>query len=284
MDVIGFAGAGCSVAKIFEKYSQYSVHYIDVDLHGDSKYSLLKSKTMEEAEQNTPVFLKLIKKLKNEVIFICAGSGVTSGSILAVLEQIKHLQITLIYIRPDIDLLNTKAKQREKVVHGILQHFARSGMLKQLCLIDNNKVVEVLGNLSIVEYYTKINEMIANSFHMLNYFKNVDSIMSNISAPREINRISTIGIYNIEEAREKYFYDIESIREKCFYFAFNKHSLNEEKNLLNKISKQMKKAGQSEFTDVSYNITATTYEENFAYIEAYTNFIQGEKIVDKSSE
>ena len=50
-----------------------------------------------------------------------------------------------------------------------------------------------------------------------------------------------------------------------------------EANLLNKISEKMKKAGQSEFTDISYNITATTYEENFAYIEAHTNFIQGEK-------
>ena len=119
---------------------------------------------------------------------------------------------------------------------------------------------------------------------MLNYLKNTDSIMTSISRPNEINRISTIGVYDIEEQSEKYFFDFENIREKHFYFAFNEQTLNEEKNLLNKISEQIKKAGQSEFTTVSYDITATTYEEKFAHVEAHTNFIQGEKTVDKSSE
>ena len=108
--------------------------------------------------------------------------------------------------------------------------------------------------------------------------------MTNVSVPHEINRVSTIGIYDTEKSEEKYFYDIENIREKHFYFAFNEETLNKEKKLLNKISKQIENAGQSEHTTVSYDITATTYEKNFAYIEAHTNFIQGEKIVDKSPE
>jgi hypothetical protein len=277
MDIIGFGGAGCNVAKTFEVYSQYKIHYIGVGLRGADSYSLLKANTMEEAETNVPKFSKLIKKLKNEVVFICAGSGINSGSILGTLEQFKHLPITVIYIKPDYDLLSEKEKQRERVAHGVLQQFARSGLLKRMYLFDNAKIAEILGGLSIVEYHSKINQMIGNSLHMLNYFKNADSIMTNISDPQEINRISTVGVYNFEEEAEKYFYDIVHVREKHFYFAFNDETLNKEKNLLNKISGQIKNAGQSEYTAVSYDITATTYEENFAYIEAHTNFIQGEK-------
>jgi len=284
MDIIGFGGAGCNIAKTFKAYSQYKIHYIDVGQRGPDGHPLLRTNTMEEAETHVPKFSKLVKKLKGGVVFICAGAGISSGSILGTLEQFKHLPITVIYIKPDYDLLGEKEKQRERAVHGILQQFARTGLLKRIYLFDNAKIADILGGLSIVEYHSKINQMIGDSFHMLNYFKNTDSIMTNTSDPQEINRISTVGIYNFEEEKEKYFYDIAHVREKHFYFAFNEETLNKEKNLLSKISEQIKSAGQPEFTAVSYDITATTYEENFAYIEAHTNFIQGEKVVDKSSE
>ena len=70
---------------------------------------------------------------------------------------------------------------------------------------------------------------------------------------------------------------MENIREKHFYFALNQHALEKEKGMLKKIKEQVKKAGQSGQTSVSYDITATTYEENFAYVVSHTNFIQGEK-------
>jgi len=277
MDVIGLGGTGCEIARLFEEYPQYNVHYVDTDISGASNHSLLTSSTMEAAEQNTPNFIKLVAELKDEVVFITAGGGITSGSTLAILEQIKHLQVTVVYIKPDINFLNVMAKQRERVVHGVLQQFARAGLLKQIYLVDNAKIAEILGGLSINEYHRKINKMLVHSLHMLNFLKKSNSVMTNVSAPHEINRVSTLGIYDAAANEEKYFYDIENIREKHFYFAFNEDTLSNEKNLLNKISTQIKSAGQSEFTDVSYNITATTYEENFAYIEAYTNFIQGEK-------
>ena len=218
--------------------------------------------------------------MTGEVIFICAGSGKTSGSILAFLEQIRRLDIVVLYVQPDRNLLNKEALIREKITFNILQQFARSGLLKKIFLFNNLEMSRILNNLSIVEYFNKINSTIANSVHMLNYFKNTEAVVKSVSDPLEMNRVATIGLYDMEKEEEKYFFNIENIREKNFYFAFNEETLKGEVNLLNKISEKMKKAGQSEFTDISYNIAATTYEENFAYIEAYTNFIQGEKIVD----
>ena len=284
MNIVGFSKTGCNIAEKLSKYPQYSCFYVGVGLKGKNCFNLPASKTMEEAEKRTPSFSILAEKMKDEMFFFCSGNEIAGGSILTFLEQFKHLKISVIYVRPDLDLLGEKERIREKVVFSVLQQYARSGLFERICLIDSVKVAEILGNLSIIEYHDKISAMIADSFHMLNYLKNADSVMSNVSIPHEINRISTLGVYNSEEGSEKYFYDIENIREKHFYFAFSEEALNEEKNLLNKISKQIKNAGQSEHTTVSYDITATTYEENFAHVEAHTNFIQGEKTVDKSSE
>ena len=274
MDVVAVGTPACNIAKNFEVYEQYQIYYIDIGLTGKNCFSLPRAKTMEEVEQNTPKFTNLIKNLQNKVMFVCSGGGVSSGSILAILEQMKHLNVDVFYIQPDIVLLNEKARLRSRIVFRVLQEYARSGMLKKLFLIGNKEVSKILGDLSISEYYIKINSLIAESIHMLNFLKNADSTMTNLSKIRDINQIATFGIYNMEEQDEKYFFNIENIREKQFYFAFNEDTLEKEKDLLNKISGYVEKAGQSDLTSVSYDITATTYETDFAYIISHTNFIQ----------
>jgi len=284
MDIIGFGKIGCGIARQLAEHPQYNVFYIDVGVTGRNCYALPDSNTAEEAEEKTPNFSRLVKKVDKRLFFFCSGHEVPGGSILATLEQFKNLKINVVYIRSDLDLLSEKERLQEKVTFNILQQYARSALFEKIILVDDHRVANILGNLSIVEYRQRINSFIAKSFHMVNYFKNSESVMSNISPPREINRICTIGIFCMETGKEKYFFDLDYLREKQFYFAFGEETLNKEKNLLNKISTQVKNAGQSEFTSVSYDITATTYEENFTYVEAYTNFIQGEKIVDNSSE
>ena len=275
MEVVGFGTAGCKIAKNFEKYPQYSVHYVDVGVSGKNCYNLPKSKTMEEAEKNIPEFPKLTRAIgKNRAFFICVGGGETSGAILGVLEQIKNAELNVVYIRPDLSFLNEGETRQEKVVYRILQEFARSGLFERIYILDNAKVADIVGDLSIVEYFPKINQAIVNSLHMINYLSNSDSVIGNICETKEMNRISTVAIYDLEKNEEKCFFNLESPREKYFYFAFNEQTLEKEKNMLKKISKQVKKAGQSDLTSVSYDITATTYETNFAYVVLHTNFIQ----------
>ena len=278
MEVIGFGGAGRKIAKGFEKYTQYNVHYVDVGISGKNCYKLPRSKTIERAEETVPKFLKLTRAIKkNKTFFICAGARVTSGAILRTLEQIKEAKITLVYIRPDLSFLNEEEAKREKVTYRILQEFARSGLLEKMCIIDNACVAEILGDLSIVEYFSKINHALINTLHMINYLAESDSIIGNVYDTRETNRISTVSAYNLDKNQEKPYFLMENIREKHFYFALNQQTLEKEKGMLKKIKEQVKKAGQSGQTSVSYDITATTYEENFAYVVSHTNFIQGEK-------
>ena len=49
MNVVGFGGAGCKIAGLFEKYSQYNVYYADVDISGPNSFALPQAETMEEA-------------------------------------------------------------------------------------------------------------------------------------------------------------------------------------------------------------------------------------------
>jgi len=270
MHVIGFGGAGCKIAIKFSDYTQYEVHLVDKG----QEYQLPATNTIEEAEKTAPFFQELVEKIDDDVIFICSGSGITSGAMLAVLESIKHAKITVLYIKPDVAFLNSAAKQRERLVYNVLQQYAHSGAFERLYIFSNPSMASILGELSISEYYDKINSLISGTVHMINYLNNTDSIMSNISPTAETNRISTIGFYDSATATEKYFFDLKNIREKNFYYTFSERTLTEEKNLLNKIATEIKSAGQDELTTVSYSITSTEYENSYVYLVAHTNFVQ----------
>ena len=270
MHIIGVGKAGSNIAKKFKKYPQYTTHCIGLT----QEYKLPDCKTMEEMEQNTPDFPELIEKVSGDTIVLCAGGGIQSGALMRLLGALTNVNIKMVYIRPEINFVSPVAKQREKLAYNVLQEYARSGMFERLYIVHNTKISNILGNLSVGEYFNKINEFIAETVHMINYFKNSEAVMSNITQPRDVCRISTIGVYDLEEEKENYFFELENIREKNFYYSFSDENLNENNNLLNEIRQQIEKAGQEEKIDVSYNISRNEYGKNFAYLMAHTNFIQ----------
>ena len=270
MNIIGLGQGGCKIAKQFEQYSQYKIFCVDVK----EEYDLAESKTMEEAEKNFQPFPELTKKVKGPTCVFLVGGGIVSGSLMALIGSLTNANVSVAYIRPDKNFLNPRAKLRDNLVYKVLQEYARSGAINRLFLLGNDTISDILGDLSIAEYFETINKTIASTFHMLNYLDNISSVMSNVSEPMEVNRISTLGYYDSSEGEEKYFYDLQNIREKNFFYTFSQKTLSEEKNLLNKISNQIMNAGQEDFTTVSYSITSTSYEENYVYLLAHTNFTQ----------
>ena len=109
MNIIGFGHIGCEIAKKISEYAQYKVFYIDVGLEGKNCYALTASKTVEEAEKKTPDFTPPVNRVKGHIFFFCTGHEVSGGSILATLEQFKHLSVDIVYVRQNLDLLSKKA-------------------------------------------------------------------------------------------------------------------------------------------------------------------------------
>ena len=270
MHIIGIGKAGSNIAKKFKKYPHYNIHTVGLT----QQYKLPPCSTMEEMEKNTPYFADLVKDVSGDIIVFCAGGGVQSGCLMRLLSSLTDVNINMVYIRPEINFVSPVAKQRERLVFNVLQEYARSGLLERIYLVHNTKISNILGNLSVGEYFNKINEFIAETVHMINYFKNSNAIMSNITRPKDVNRISTIGVYNLEEETEDYFFNMQNIREKNVYYSFSQENLNGNNNLLNEIRDQIENAGQDGAIDVSYNISPNEYGKNFAYLVAHTNFIQ----------
>lgn len=273
MNILGLGKGGCAVADLFSQYPEYKVYKADTGIKGKNCFNVPFCKTIEEYEEKLPEF-KALAKLKGETIFVLCGGGNISGAALKLLEQVKQTQITVLYIRPDPNLISSEIATKDRVVFNILQEFTRGGLFKKMIIISNPQVENLLGGLSIMEYYDSLNKVIVSTIHMINYLLTAKDVFGKMTAERDVDRISTVGILNLEEGIENYLYALSTPRQKIFLYAVKQDDLTTNKELIKMIQQQTRNSYSGTELDISYKITTTNYESNFVYIISNTNIIQ----------
>ena len=132
--VIGFGGVGCRIAKCFDHYSQYNTICVDnSELDWKDKWVIGKESTPEDYENNFKTIPKRIKdKIKDDVVFVLSGSGSVSSGALRFLYQIRDKNVSILYVRPELDLLDQKQTMQERMVFSVLQEYTRSGIFRNI--------------------------------------------------------------------------------------------------------------------------------------------------------
>ena len=213
-NIIGLGNGGSQIATTFADlpdYSSSTIFRIDCEDQEIKKPNcvdilITRQPKAEDYDANPPNIKKYFKKIKGEVLFIVAGAGSIAMASLSILEQLKSREITVIYIKPDIEFLGAEAKIREKVIYNVFQEYARSGLFKRLYLVSNTKVEQAMGGVSIISYFDKINKTIVNTFHTMIALHNLKPVTSTFSEMSIGTRISTFGIVDAENNEEKLFF------------------------------------------------------------------------------
>ena len=273
--IIGLGAAGCNIADEFAKYSQYKIYKIDNGLDGlrqEGVYDMPWQDSVERYEERCPDMTNFFKNVSGEVLFVVGGSGNISGAALSILQHLKHCDINVLYIRPEIELLSTLKSRHEWVTFNVLQEYARSGVFKRIYLISNPFLEKNIGGAPVVGYYDRLNNMIVSTMHMINIYNHNEPVNSTFSEPEDMCRISTIGLSDLEKNEKKWFFSLDNVEEMRYYYAINIEELENNSELFKTIRDQVKgekKAG--------YSIYSTNYEQNFVYTVSYTSEIQRQK-------
>jgi len=162
ISVVGLGSAASKIAEKFSDFSQYNVYLMNDNIGRTSKYKLKLKKydTPEEYEGNIPNVKKFFAGIDDHIQFFIVGSSYSSNYSLGILEQIKDKKIDLYYIKPDTELLTGIPKLLENVGFGVLQEYARSGLLNSITLISNLNVEKIIENIPIKTYFDVINRSI----------------------------------------------------------------------------------------------------------------------------
>ena len=264
MITIGLGNAGINICRKLENLGKYKT----VELHGGK--GLPECQTHEEYEASVP---KLGNKLKlgknNDIWLIVCGAARVSGATLAILEQMKDREVKVMYIVPDPFFLSTTQKLQHKVTFGVLQEYARSGMINSLWLVDNKEATKIVGEGSLGSYYDNTNSAIANFLANYNWFKNSEPIMGNLHEPKQISRICTLSIGEIEKNEEKLYFLLDNITESCYYYSISSEDKENDKKLLSRIRSYLETKKETTF-----GIWENASNRSFFYSIKFTHYIQ----------
>ena len=122
-------------------------------------------------------------------------------------------------------------------------------------------------------YYEVLNQAIVNMIHMINVFRNSEPVIGNFIAPSELSRIATIGLLEIDEDAESWFYDLTNPRDVVYYYGINESELREDGTLFKKITNYVKSRLDDKM-NVSYGVYKTTYDQKYCYCIKYTSMVQ----------
>lgn len=274
MNIVGLGAAGCKIAECLGEYPQYNIYKIDVGIEGEKCYTLPECETAEEYEAaKLPKIKTFFKGMKGETMLIVGGSGKVSCASLRILENIRNLPISILYIKPDMSLLSESALLRERVVYGVLQEYARSGVFEKIYLVSNEMLDEIIDGAPIIGYHDKLNEVLVPTFHMINVFENTEPVIGKIEKPKITHRIVTIGLYDSDKNQEKKFFSLDNVREKCYIYGINEEKLKNDGKLFKKIMNQVKSKAE-ENVKISYAVYSTEYDYDIAYVIERTPHVQ----------
>lgn len=276
MDIVGLGTAACNIVDTFSKYPQYNLYKIDTEERDGNFFRISGSNTPEETEEIVPDMTDFFSNLGDEVMFFVVGSGLISAASLAVLQQIKDKKVTLFYIQPKVNNLTGTRKKLEKVAFGVLQQYARSGLIDEIVLISNQKIANMIGNLPVIGYFTKINEMISSTIHFINVFERSKHVYGILEEKENVCRISTVGLLDPTNSEESVFYDLDLVREKEYFYALNNARLLSESSLVAEIENSMEQKKENSLTKISYRLYSTEYETEFGYCRFRTSKVQGD--------
>jgi len=273
--VVGLGGVGCKVAKRFDSYPQYNIICIDDEKTGwTDQLVVKKQQTPEGYEESFKTIPKRIKdKIKDDVILVLSGSSMVSSIALRLLHQVRDRQVSILYVRPELDLLDEKQTMQEKVIFSVLQEYTRSGLFKNIFLTSNAEMDKLVENASIKEYYPTMNNLIASVFHMVMVFEHQDPEVSNFSDINETRRVCTLGILDMQNDTESLLFPMTDVMDTRLYYGISKASLAEDQSLQRNIIKLIKNKNQ-ELCKYSYGVYETQYETDFCYIKTYSSKVQ----------
>jgi hypothetical protein len=285
ISVIGIGNGASAIAQKFSGTPQYEVYTLNDKVLKNSKYKfrLKKYDVPEDYENNTPDLTKFFANIRETVQVFIVGSSYSSNYALGILEQLKEKEIEIFYIQPDVELLIGIPKLVEATVFGVLQEYARSGLFKSITLISNLNLEQIVGEISIKNYFDSLNTSIYSTIHYINFFNHADPEIGNVARPAPINRIRTIGFLNMKDIKEKWLFDLDIERELCYYLCINKKKLETESGLHKKIVDMLKEKPKNAFRKISYAIYETDHKQDFGFCVAHTNAIQQQKDLDKLS-
>ena len=266
MILVGLGEAGKNIATLFKPHSKnYKIIILDENDGIDKKDSV------EQYDEDPIKFKQRGLKSHSEAFLFLCGSGKIAGASLRVLEALKGFKTTIVYIVPDLEFASDREQKRHRVHFGVLQEYARSGMIHEMIILDNKTLFSHAGAGTALKYYEKVNHFIYSTIQNIMYCRHVKPDFGKLHQKKDISRISTIGVGKFED-EEKLLFLLDNITETCYTINIDEEDLNNDESIIPKCQRIVRD-NKEKNRDTSFAIWKSSEDNHFFSIH-YTHYIQ----------
>lgn len=241
---IGFGRAGCNIVESIKTSCTDRRNYFLIDStlreNADNQSSLQLPVYADpvQQERHMPVarVKGLFKRLSGETLFVLAGTGdIVPGSLRAleiVAKKTGSNKLSILYVRPEEMQSAGQDKRRlDRMIFSVLQEYARSGECARMYVVDNSMMEQALsGTLVLTSYHEQVNNLLSFVLMTLESLNSTKSIYGAPGVPNQTERICTLGVFDVDDGEERWFYNLENAvdycnRQTCYFFVLTKKSL-----------------------------------------------------------
>ncbi len=270
--VIGVGSLGGLVAEELKSYPEYRSYKL-VDSGAENNTFILGSyATMAEYEDNFPydeveIYLEGIRE-GDQVLLVIEGGDPISGSTLRLLEIISHASVSILFIKPGTSLRSESSAQNTRLAFGVLQEYARSGLLERIIFVDRERIETLVGNVPLNLYEKRIASILSYNLAMLLYFENSKSVMSSLGERPIGCRLGTLGISSLADdydAPISLLFPLTAPRVAEFYYGIPAPEIKTNTELVTRIKSHVESNSAifGESCSFSYSVVPLETEENY---------------------
>lgn len=278
--IVAIGTAGHNIAQKFLKYYDYKV--FSFSEKGD--YKVPAAKKVEDLEEKmTSAKRRWAKKLRDfaeddDLLFIVSGASKSAAISLVAMAEVKQNSKTVIFIKSDESTINGTSKLHQRATQMVLQEFARSGLLDRIFIMDNKELEKINPETNILNYYDQINDVVASTFHMINFCKSQQPILNTTDDPVETARIGTVGVFDTSAFEKRFYYNLAYPRDTNFIYILNDETLKQPAKLMEIKDFNTKNNEEEPSNSCSFVIYKSDLDYNYGYIVQYSSLIQEQLI------
>ena len=148
-------------------------------------------------------------------------------------------------------------------------------MINSLYLFSNKHLEAIVGEETLINYFDRINDAIANALVSIEHFHSTDPIMGGYHDASGISRIRTVSLKQLSDEEENFYFPLDNITESCYLYSVASDEIKNNKNLLTTIRKQVildKERGVKS----SFGVFENSSDYSYFYSLKFTHYIQKE--------
>jgi len=269
--------------NFLESYPEYAIYSFN---HTHAEFKVPIFSDVKRYEEPLKGLKKYLSSVADDVVCVVSGGEIVALTALQILQKVKNKNIEIIYLKPQLDILNKTGIMVHNLVDGVLQELARSHVFHRFYLFDLELAKKVTPNTILSEVSQKVAEMCAQHYHTYNWLASQDSVFGVNEDKIKNAKISSLSYCDFNLTNITDLGKLGFIRQQEVLYGIPEKKIEEDTDLYDKIMKSFKDF-KKEDVRASFDVYSVPFENEVVYIKNSTTAVQNKilkETLDKVGE